>query len=65
MRIGNTGIASRGGEEDDVSAREEGRATALADGSAADVPALRARVTRLAREFPLYEGLEDWSLAGR
>jgi hypothetical protein len=24
---------------------------------------LRERVTRLAREFPLYDGLEDWSLA--
>ena len=26
------------------------------------VAALRDRVTRLAREFPLYEGLEDWPL---
>jgi glycine hydroxymethyltransferase len=34
----------------------------LAAGSAADVPALRDRVTRLARAFPLYDGLEDWSL---
>jgi glycine hydroxymethyltransferase len=37
-------------------------ATALAAGSAVDVSALRDRVTRLARAFPLYDGLEDWSL---
>jgi glycine hydroxymethyltransferase len=40
-------------------------ATALAGGAAADLPALRARVTRLVREFPLYEGLEDWTLVDR
>ncbi len=34
-------------------------------GPAADIPALRDRITRLAREFPLYEGLEDWELHGR
>ena len=32
-------------------------ATTLRDGSAADVSALRARVTKLADDFPLYEGL--------
>ena len=37
-------------------------ASLLAAGKAADVSTLRDRVTRLAREFPLYDGLEDWSL---
>lgn len=31
----------------------------------ADVVALRDRFTRLAREFPLYEGLKEWELHGR
>jgi glycine hydroxymethyltransferase len=38
-------------------------ATALTQ--AADVPPLRALARRLAREFPLYEGLEEWGLQGR
>jgi glycine hydroxymethyltransferase len=29
------------------------------------VAALRERVTRLTRDFPLYEGLEDWKLVDR
>jgi len=29
------------------------------------VSALRQRVTRLARDFPLYEGLESWTLVDR
>ncbi|MDD4866239.1 MAG: serine hydroxymethyltransferase, partial [Mycobacterium sp.] len=40
-------------------------ATALAGGKNVDVPALRERVTRLTRSFPLYEGIEDWTLADR
>ena len=39
-------------------------AAALAGGPSADVAALRHRVTALARQFPLYEGLEDWALIG-
>jgi glycine hydroxymethyltransferase len=30
-----------------------------------DVAELRDRVTRLARAFPLYDGLDDWALHGR
>ncbi|MFC6258610.1 serine hydroxymethyltransferase, partial [Kocuria oceani] len=33
-------------------------ATALKPG--ADVAALRARVDKLATDFPLYDGLEEW-----
>ena len=33
------------------------------DGSAADVSALRARVTKLADDFPLYEGLNQTGAA--
>ena len=36
-----------------------------AQGKAADTAALRARVSALALEVPLYEGLEDWGLLSR
>ncbi|BCI86151.1 hypothetical protein NIIDMKKI_13570 [Mycobacterium kansasii] len=65
LRIGTPALATRGFGDAEFSEVADVIATALADGSAADVPALHARVTRLAREFPLYAGLEDWSLAGR
>ena len=39
--------------------------TALAAGKGADVSALRARVSQLALDFPLYEGLEQWGLMSR
>ena len=32
-------------------------ATTLRDGAGADVSTLRARITKLADDFPLYEGL--------
>jgi glycine hydroxymethyltransferase len=38
---------------------------ALTQGSSTDVAGLRDRVRRLASEFPLYDGLEDWELQGR
>ena len=37
-------------------------ATALAAGKDADITALRARVSRLALDVPLYSGLEDWGM---
>jgi glycine hydroxymethyltransferase len=62
LRVGTPALATRGFGDAEFSEVADIIATALAAGSAADVSALRDRVTRLAREFPLYDGLEDWSL---
>src|SRR5262249_60179649 len=67
LRIGTPALATRGFGDAEFTEVSDIIATALAAGSSdsgVDVPLLRQRVTRLAREFPLYEGLEDWSLAG-
>jgi glycine hydroxymethyltransferase len=63
LRIGTPALATRGFGDTEFAEVADVIATALAQGSGADVPALRARVTRLAREFPLYDGLENWKLA--
>jgi glycine hydroxymethyltransferase len=63
LRIGTPALATRGFGDGEFSEVADIIATALAAGTAADIPALRDRVTCLAREFPLYDGLEDWSLA--
>jgi glycine hydroxymethyltransferase len=65
LRIGTPALATRGFGDAEFTEVADVIATALAAGSSADVSGLRARVTRLASEFPLYEGLEDWSLASR
>ena len=65
LRVGTPALATRGFGDAEFSEVADIIATALAAGTAAsgvDVSGLRDRVTRLAREFPLYEGLEDWSL---
>jgi glycine hydroxymethyltransferase len=62
LRVGTPALATRGFSDAEFTEVADIMATALAAGSAADVSALRDRVTRLAREFPLYDGLEDWSL---
>jgi glycine hydroxymethyltransferase len=65
LRIGTPALATRGFGDAEFSDVADIIATALAAGNSADVSGLRDRVTRLAREFPLYEGLEDWALIGR
>jgi glycine hydroxymethyltransferase len=66
LRVGTPALATRGFGDAEFSEVADIIATALAagagSGSGADLTALRDRVTRLAREFPLYEGLEDWKL---
>ncbi|BCO34734.1 serine hydroxymethyltransferase [Mycobacterium heckeshornense] len=62
LRVGTSALATRGFGDTEFTEVADIIATALATGASADVPALRRRVTRLAREFPLYEGLEDWKL---
>ncbi|MDA3640925.1 serine hydroxymethyltransferase [Mycobacterium xenopi] len=62
LRVGTSALATRGFGDAEFTEVADIIATALAAGASADVAALRQRVTRLAREFPLYEGLEDWKL---
>ncbi|OBF36315.1 serine hydroxymethyltransferase [Mycobacterium sp. ACS1612] len=63
LRIGTSALATRG--FGDVEFSEVADVIAAALMQTADVAALAARVRRLAAEFPLYEGLEDWELHGR
>ncbi|BDY26428.1 serine hydroxymethyltransferase [Mycolicibacterium mageritense] len=65
VRIGTSALATRGFGDVEFAEVADIIGTALAQGAAADVVALRGRVTRLAHEFPLYDGLEDWQLHNR
>lgn len=58
LRIGTPALASRGFGEDQF--REVADIIAEALKPEADLSALKARVEKLAADFPLYEGLEDW-----
>lgn len=64
LRIGTPALATRGFDAAAFTEVADVIGTALAAGKGADVAALRARVTRLAQDYPLYEGLEDWKLLG-
>lgn len=62
LRIGTPALATRGL---DAAAFEEVAdiiGIALAQGKNADVEALRGRVAKIAEQYPLYDGLEDWKL---
>ncbi|QDQ97138.1 serine hydroxymethyltransferase [Tomitella fengzijianii] len=62
LRIGTPALASRGFDEAAFTEVADIIGTALAAGKGADVAALRARVSKLAQDYPLYEGLEDWTI---
>ena len=62
LRIGTPALATRGFGDTEFTEVADIIGTALAAGKSADVAALRARVSALALDFPLYEGLEDWGL---
>ncbi|MGZ8179188.1 serine hydroxymethyltransferase [Williamsia sp. SKLECPSW1] len=62
LRIGTPALATRGFGAEQFTEVADIIATALAGGTAADVSALRGRVSRLALDFPLYDGLEDWGM---
>jgi glycine hydroxymethyltransferase len=62
LRIGTPALATRGFGDRDFTEVADIIATALRQGGSADIAALRARVTGLARQYPLYEGLERWDL---
>ncbi|WP_132994014.1 serine hydroxymethyltransferase [Gordonia zhaorongruii] len=62
LRIGTPALATRGFGDTEFAEVADIIATALAAGKSADVAALRGRVSALALDFPLYEGLEQWGL---
>ncbi|QRY63355.1 serine hydroxymethyltransferase [Gordonia sp. PDNC005] len=62
LRIGTPALATRGFGDTEFTEVADIIGTALAAGKNADVASLRARVSALALDFPLYEGLEDWGL---
>jgi glycine hydroxymethyltransferase len=62
LRIGTPALATRGFGDEQFREVADIIGTALAAGQAADVSALRRRVSQLALDFPLYEGLEQWGL---
>ncbi len=62
LRIGTPALATRGLDSAAFTEVADIIGTALAAGQKADVAALRARVEKVAKDFPLYEGLEDWKL---
>jgi glycine hydroxymethyltransferase len=63
LRIGTSALATRG--FGDVEFTEVADIIATALSQTAEMSTLNDRVRRLTREFPLYEGLEDWQLQGR
>ncbi len=65
LRIGTPALATRGFGDEQFAEVADIIATALAAGTSADVSALRARVSTLALDFPLYDGLEQWGLMSR
>jgi len=58
LRIGTPALATRGFGDEEFA--EVADVIALALQPSADVEKLRARVERLAADFPLYQGLESW-----
>ncbi|MDU0478244.1 serine hydroxymethyltransferase [Staphylococcus chromogenes] len=62
LRIGTPALATRGLDSAAFTEVADIIGTALAAGTSADVAALSARVEKIAADFPLYEGLEDWKL---
>ncbi|KAA9223098.1 serine hydroxymethyltransferase [Corynebacterium amycolatum] len=62
LRIGTPALATRGLDEKAFTEVADVIGTALAAGKNADVDSLRARVSKIAQEFPLYDGIEDWNL---
>lgn len=62
LRIGTSALATRGLDAEAFTEVADVIGTALVQGNNADVEALRRRVDKIAEDYPLYEGLEDWKL---
>ncbi|MFS0703846.1 serine hydroxymethyltransferase [Cellulomonas sp. 179-A 9B4 NHS] len=60
LRIGTPALATRGLGDAEFTEVADIIATALVEGSGADVDALRARVRKLTEAFPLYAGLRQY-----
>lgn len=60
LRIGTPALATRGFGDKEFTEVADIIAVALRDGKNADIDALRARVDKLAADFPLYPGHENW-----
>jgi glycine hydroxymethyltransferase len=63
LRIGTAALATRGFGDTEFTEVADIIGTALAGN--ADLPALRARVAKLALDLPLYDGLENWGLLSK
>ncbi|MDT9663896.1 serine hydroxymethyltransferase [Rhodococcus qingshengii] len=63
LRIGTAALATRGFGDAEFTEVADIIGTALA--GSADLPALRARVAKLALDLPLYDGLENWGLLSK
>ncbi|WP_413452240.1 serine hydroxymethyltransferase [Georgenia phoenicis] len=59
LRIGTPALATRGFGATEFTEVADIIATALTEGTAADVTALHSRVAKLTEAFPLYEGLQQ------
>ncbi|WP_297083305.1 serine hydroxymethyltransferase [uncultured Demequina sp.] len=59
LRIGTPALASRGFGAEEFTEVADVIASALIGGKGADIAGLRARVKKLADDFPLYEGLQQ------
>ena len=59
LRIGTPALATRGFGVTEFTEVADVIATALRDGKSADIESLRARIAKLADDFPLYEGLDQ------
>lgn len=62
LRIGTPALATRGLDAAAFTEVADIIGTALAQGKNADVETLRGRVAKIAEQYPLYDGLEDWKL---
>ncbi|AYF72790.1 serine hydroxymethyltransferase [Nocardia yunnanensis] len=62
LRIGTPALATRGFGDTEFTEVADIIAAALT--GSADLDSLRRRVSKLAQDFPLYDGLEDWKLLG-
>lgn len=62
LRIGTPALATRGFDDAAFTEVADIIGTALAAGKGADVAALRQRVSKLAEQYPLYDGLEEWTI---
>ncbi|WP_312976536.1 serine hydroxymethyltransferase [Corynebacterium sp.] len=62
LRIGTSALASRGLDADAFTEVADVIGTALTQGKGADTESLRRRVDKVAADFPLYPGLEDWKI---